>query len=176
MRAAGFGALVWLGGFAWFVATRPGAAPLALTTDAVVVLTGGSGRLARGVQVIEQGSATRMLISGVGPRVRKPQLAATVAAPLRLFAASVDLGFSAVDTRSNAVETAAWMARHRYRSLRLVTSTSHMRRAELELEAHLPPDIRIVADAVPAETGADSLAKEFTKYALRAAALAFGAA
>jgi len=176
LRAIGFVVLLWVGGFTWFVATRPGAAPLALTTDAVVVLTGGPGRLARGAEVLGQGAAKRMLVSGVGPHVRKAELAARIDAPQRLFAQDVDLGFAAVDTRSNAIETTAWMARHGYRSLRLVTSTAHMKRAQLELEAQLPRAIRIVPDGVPVESGADSLAREFTKYGLRRAALMVGAA
>lgn len=176
VRLGATGVLLWVGGFTWFVATRPGAAPLALTTDAVVVLTGGPGRLARGTEVLAGKAAKRMLVSGVAPHVGKAQLAAAAAASPRLFAQSVDLGFAAVDTRSNAIETTAWVARHGFRSLRLVTSTAHMRRAQLELGAQLPADIRVVPDAVPVEAGTDSLAKEFTKYALRRAALAAGAA
>lgn len=175
VRVGGAGVLLWLGGFTWFVATRPGAAPLALTTDAVVVLTGGPGRLARGSEVLAAGAAKRMLVSGVGRQARKASLAAGLDVPPRLFADAVDLGYAAVDTRSNAIETTAWIARHRYRSLRLVTSTAHMRRARLELEAQLPPAVRLVPDAVPVEAGTDSLAREFAKYVLRRVALAAGA-
>ena len=72
-------------------------------------------------------------------------------------------------------EPTAWIARHRYRSLRLVTSPAHMRRARLELEAQLPATVAIVADAVPVEAGTDSLAREFNKFVLRQGALALGA-
>lgn len=174
LRLAALGALVWAAGFAWFALTLPGAAPLSLGTDAVVVLTGGPGRLARGIDVLEHGSAKRLLVSGVAPGVHKGDLAEAADAPRALFGSRIDLGLAAVDTRSNAAETAAWMARHGYRSLRLVTSTAHMRRAELELGAQLPPGIRVLPDAVPVEAGADSMAREFTKYLLRRAALATG--
>ena len=174
VRVAAFGVLFWLGGFTWFVATRPGAAPLALATDGVVVLTGGAGRLARGHAVLAAGAAKRMLVSGVGAHVRKADLAATLDAPPRRFAARVDLGFAAVDTISNAVETTAWVKRHDYRSVRLVTSAAHMRRARLELDAQLPPSVRIVPDAVPVAAGTDSLAREFSKYLARRAALVVG--
>ncbi len=171
--------LAWLAGFAWFALTLPVAVPLAVTTDAVVVLTGGAGRLARGVATLEAGSAQRMLVSGVGEhvgeRIGKPALAALVGAPLKLFNARVDLGYAAVDTRSNAVETTAWTQRHGYSSLRLVTSAAHMRRARLELAAQMPPKVRIVEDAVPTEPGADSIAREYSKYLLRLAALSAGA-
>jgi len=175
-RVAGVGVLAWLGGFAWFVGTLPTAVPLAVTTDAVVVLTGGAGRVARGVAALDAGAARRMLVSGVGAGIGKPALAASVGAPLPLFVTRVDLGHSAVDTRSNAAETTAWTARYGYTSLRLVTSAAHMRRARLELAAQMPARVTIVEDAVPAETGADGIAREYSKYLLRRAALAAGAA
>jgi X-X-X-Leu-X-X-Gly heptad repeat protein len=171
--------LAWLAGFTWFALTLPVAVPLAVTTDAVVVLTGGAGRLARGVATLEAGSAQRMLVSGVGEhvgeRIGKPALAALVGAPLKLFNARVDLGYAAVDTRSNAIETTAWTQRHGYGSLRLVTSAAHMRRARLELAAQMPPKVRIVEDAVPTEPWTDSIAREYSKYLLRLAALSAGA-
>lgn len=175
-RVGGVLVLLWVGGLAWFVATLPDAAPLSVTTDGVVVLTGGAGRLVRGVAVLDAGAARRMFVSGVGAHIGKGPLAGSIGAPPKLFAAKVDLGYAAVDTRSNAVETTAWVARHQYTSIRLVTSAAHMRRARLELAAHLPPPVTIVEDAVPVEVGADGLAREFTKYLLRRAALAAGAA
>ncbi len=176
LRLVAVAVLLWLGGFAWFALTLPTAVPLAVATDAVVVLTGGAGRLARGVAVLDAGSAQRMFVSGVGEHIGKPALAASIGVPLKRFATRVDLGYAAVDTRSNATETAAWTERHGYRSLRLVTSAAHMRRARLELAAQMPPRIAIVEDAVPSGTGADSIAREYSKYLLRRAALAAGAA
>lgn len=176
VRVAAVGVLAWLGGLAWFALTLPHAVPLAVTTDAVVVLTGGAGRVARGVAALEAHAARRMLVSGVGTGIGKGPLAASVGAPLRLFTAAVDLGYAAVDTRSNAVETTAWATRRGYHSLRLVTSAAHMRRARLELSAQLPGTTTIVEDAVPVEPGADSIAREYSKYLLRWAALAAGAA
>jgi X-X-X-Leu-X-X-Gly heptad repeat protein len=168
--------LLWLAGFAWFALTLPVAVPLAVTTDAVVVLTGGAGRLARGVAALAAGSAQRMFVSGVGEHIGKAALAGSVGAPLKLLNARADLGYAAVDTRSNAVETTAWTVRHGYKSLRLVTSAQHMKRARLELAAQMPPSVVIVEDAVPAEAGADSTAREYSKYLLRLAALSAGAA
>ena len=57
-----------------------------------------------------------------------------------------------------------------------MTSAAHMRRARLELAAQMPAKVRIVEDAVPAETGADGIAREYSKYLLRVAALGAGAA
>lgn len=166
--------LAWALGFVWFIVTLGTSTPVAVATDAVVVLTGGPGRVARGVAVLDAGSARRMLVSGVGKGVTQAELAATVDAPVRLFAAKVDLGFEAIDTRSNAEETRDWMVRNRYRSLRLVTSAAHMRRAELELRARLPKSVSILPDAVPVDPAAPSLAREYNKFALRWAARQIG--
>ena len=180
VRVGAVAALVWLTGFVLFTATLPEATPLAVATDAVVVLTGGPGRLARGVAVMQAGSARRMLVSGVGEAVTRAELAATLDAGIdgrsldaaarlanrRLLAAQVDLGYSAVDTRSNAAETTDWMAANNFKSLRLVTSAWHMRRAELELRAQLPADIAIVTDAVPNEPAATRVAREYNKLLL----------
>jgi uncharacterized SAM-binding protein YcdF (DUF218 family) len=174
VRLVAAGALAWGIGFVWFIVSLDQATPVSVATDAVVVLTGGPGRVARGAAVLDAGSARRMLVSGVGRGVTDAELAATVDAPRALFADKVDLGFAAIDTRSNAEETRDWMVRHRYRSLRLVTSAPHMKRARLELAARLPKTISILPDAVPVEPAAPSLAREFNKYALRWAALQLG--
>ena len=190
VRVGAVAALVWLTGFVLFTATLPEATPLAVATDAVVVLTGGPGRLARGVAVMQAGSARRMLVSGVGEAVTRAELAATLDAGIdgrsldaaarlanrRLLAAQVDLGYSAVDTRSNAAETTDWMAANNFKSLRLVTSAWHMRRAELELRAQLHADIAIVTDAVPNEPAATRVAREYNKLLLRWVVLKLGIA
>lgn len=167
-------ALLWLGGLAWFALTLPGAAPLTTVTDGVVVLTGGPGRLARGIEVLRHGSAKRLLVSGVGPRIEKPELAAAVEVPKALFGSHVDLGITATDTRSNATETATWVAANRYGSLRLVTSTIHMRRAVQEFRARLPAAVILLPDAVQVDTDVESVGREYSKYLVRRAALVLG--
>ncbi len=174
LRLLALALLLWGGGFLWFSLALPGPAPIDRRTDAVIVLTGGEGRLKRGLAVIEAGSGQRMLVSGVGRQTTRRQLAA--AAGLRVGQLdTTDLGYEAVDTRSNAEETARWMAQHRFRSLRLVTSAGHMRRARLELARALGPGITVLPDAVPIEPRAPSIAWEYSKYLLRRAALLTGA-
>ncbi|MEY2883892.1 MAG: hypothetical protein RL490_1616 [Pseudomonadota bacterium] len=167
-------ALAWVGGFLWFSLTLPDPAPIAAKTDAVVVLTGGAGRLARGLEVLEAGSAKRMLVSGVDRRTTRKQLAAAAKSPKSRFD-TTDLGYEAIDTRSNAEETARWVAQHDFSTIRLVTSAGHMRRARLELSRVLPRSVLVVSDAVPVEPKAPSIAAEYSKYLLRRAALALGA-
>ncbi len=167
--------LAWCGGFLWFSLTLPDPAPLATRTDAVVVLTGGQGRLKRGLAVIEAHSARRMLVSGVDRFTTRKQLAAA-AGVKKIRLGTTDLGYEAVDTRSNAEETMRWVAKHGYKSIRLVTSAGHMRRARLELSRVLPPDITVVSDAVSVEPKAPTIAAEYSKYLFRRAALALGEA
>lgn len=166
--------LAWLGGFLWFTLTLPDPAPIAVKTDAVVVLTGGAGRTARGLAVLEAGSAKRMLVSGVDRNTTRKQLAAAADSPKSRFD-TTDLGYEAIDTRSNAEETARWVARHDFSTIRLVTSAGHMRRARLELSRVLPASVLVVSDAVPVEPKAPGIATEYSKYLLRRIALLLGA-
>lgn len=174
-RVAALPVLAWTLGLIWFSLTLPGPAPLAVKSDGVVVLTGGAGRFRRGLAVVEAGAARRMLVSGVGEKTSRRQLAAAFGVATRRLR-STDLGYEAVDTRSNAEETARWVAKHQYKSIRLVTSAGHMRRARLELSRVLPADVKVLSDAVPSEPKAPGLAFEYSKWLLRRGALLAGAA
>ena len=62
---AGLGAL-WLAGLIWFAAGIPRApAEPTTATDAIVVLTGGAGRLGVGFELLREGRAKKLFISGV---------------------------------------------------------------------------------------------------------------
>lgn len=164
--------IVWLTGFVWFVVMLPRPADDS-RTDAVIVLTGGAGRIERGLAVLTAGQARRMLISGVDPLVRPRELAGRYGVPARLFACCIDLG-DAVDTRSNGEEAADWIRARRYRSVRLVTTDWHMRRAGFELERQLPPGTTVLRDAVRSDPDLGMLLTEYHKYLLRRGAALFG--
>lgn len=174
-RLAALPLLGWMLGLIWFSLTLPGPAPLALKSDGVVVLTGGAGRFKRGLAAVEAGAARRMLVSGVGEKTSRRQMAAAFGVATRRLR-TTDLGYQAVDTRSNAEETARWVAKHDFTSIRLVTSAAHMRRARLELSRVLPADVKVLPDAVPSEPKAPGLAFEYSKWLLRRGALLLGAA
>ena len=166
-------ALAWALGFAVFMLLLPG--PLAgHPTDAIVVPTGAAGRIDRGIDLIAAHDAKRMLISGVAPAVRPIDLALEYHAPPALFACCIDLGRQAVDTRSNAEETARWVRAHHYHSVRLVTSDWHMARARMELGNALGGDVAIVQDAVKGEPDLTLLVAEYNKLLLRRVALWLG--
>ncbi|AGH50632.1 MULTISPECIES: YdcF family protein [Sphingomonadales] len=165
--------LLWMLGFAWFAIAMPGPAD-DRTTDAIVVLTGGPGRIQRGLHLLERNKAKRMLVSGADRRVRPAEFAEAYGAPLKLVDCCVDLGNEAVDTRSNADETVEWVTRHHYRSVRLVTTDWHMRRARFELSRVLGGNVLLLADAVPSEPGLGVLFTEYHKYLLRRVAAPLG--
>ena len=166
-------AVAWFLGFAVFVILLPrpaGDRP----TDGVVVLTGATGRIARGSDIVERHLARRMLISGVEPNVTSQQLAEKQNVPLPIVRCCVDLGRQAVDTQSNARETAIWMRRHHFRSLRLVTTDWHMARARFELSLALDSTMIVVPDAVRSDATLFVLFREYNKYLLRRAASVVG--
>ncbi len=165
--------LLWAIGFLWFVVALPRPATEAGVTDAVIVPTGGAGRIARGLEVLDAGLADRMLVSGVDPEVRPGEFAAEFGVEPERMECCVTLGFAAVDTRSNAAETAKWVAQNEVRSLRLVTTDWHMRRAAGELDRALPDHVTVIRDAVPSQPELGTLFLEYHKLlASRAAGLA----
>jgi uncharacterized SAM-binding protein YcdF (DUF218 family) len=174
LRLLAFALMAWLLGFAWFAVGQPGRAPAAEITDAIVVVTGGPGRVQRGLHLLVAGRAQRLLVSGADRRVRPAEFAEVNHVPLALVSARVDLGHEAVDTRSNADETAAWLARYKFRSIRLVTTDWHMARARFELARVLDRSVRIVPDGVRSEPGLRALFREYNKYLLRRLAAPLG--
>jgi uncharacterized SAM-binding protein YcdF (DUF218 family) len=166
--------VLWGLGFAVFALTLPRPAG-DQATDAIVVLTGGPGRLDRGLQLLTQHRARRLFVSGADRTVRKKELAVRTGRPVALFDCCVDLGQESVDTRSNATETSKWLKAHRYRSVRLITTDWHMPRAHSDLDRALKgSDIQVLPDAVRSQPGLMTLFTEYNKYVLRLIAAPFG--
>jgi uncharacterized SAM-binding protein YcdF (DUF218 family) len=165
--------LLWLLGFIGFALFLP--QPLGnQRTDAIVVFTGGRGRIDRALDLLQQGQAQRVLISGVDRDVRPAELAEAYHRPLALISCCVALGREAVDTRSNGEEVARWVERRNYKSIRLITNDWHMRRARFEVERALPGDVTIVSDAVPSHPSLGTLWVEYHKLLLRRIAALIG--
>lgn len=172
-RIASLILLCWLLGFLWFAIVLPSPRDGG-RTDAVIVLTGGGGRIDRGLHALHQGWSGRMLVSGVDREVRPREFAAEYKVPSKVMACCVSLGFESFDTRSNAREVAQWIARNRIRSIRLITTDWHMRRAALELGQQLPGDIAVIRDAVPSQPSFRILFLEYNKLLARGAARLWG--
>ena len=110
-----------------------------------MALTGGSSlRIEAAVELLEQGLAQRLLISGVNPDATREQVRAATSTAGRAFDCCVDLGFQAENTVGNAIETADWVRYHHFRTLIVVTADYHMPRALLELHAAMP-DVKLHA-------------------------------
>lgn len=155
-------------GFVVFAFTLGRPAPAdAKPVDAAVVLTGGRGRLEHAVDVLRQGKAKRLLVSGADPSVTKTDIARRLGGSDALIECCLDLGSESVDTRSNAEETSRWLAKHRFHSLRLITSDWHMRRARYEFEKALGSKYELQTDAVQSEPSFVTLFGEYNKYVLR---------
>ena len=167
-RLLAFIAVLYALGFALFAVTlgTPASAD-APKVDAIVVITGGKGRIEHAAGLLAAGKGKRLLIAGADPSVRKVDLVHRLGGKERLFDCCVDLGSESVDTRSNAEEAKRWIERHHYKSVQLVTSDWHMRRARYEFNRQLDHDIRIVPDAVRTEPNFMTLFAEYNKYLLR---------
>jgi uncharacterized SAM-binding protein YcdF (DUF218 family) len=153
---------LWAIGFIVYAVTLPQPAGLE-KTDAIVVATGGQGRIDRGLVVLRAGAARQLLVTGVDPHVKAAEFAAEYGVEPRLMECCVTLGKAAENTKGNATETAEWMARHKFKSLRLVTADWHMRRTSVELAAALPPGVRVVEDAVARKPPLRTLLLEYHK-------------
>jgi len=150
-RLAVLGAAVlaaWFGGLLWFAAALPHEAPDGTReTDAIVVLTGGSGRVHKGLALLAEKRAKKLFVSGVYRGVDVEQLLRVSRQSPEDLACCISLGYEADDTRGNAVETAAWMRAEGLRSLRLVTAAYHMPRSLLEFRRAMP-EVEIVPHPV----------------------------
>lgn len=123
-------------GWFWFKASAtPPPAPAKV--DAIVVLTGGSARVASGLQLLADGAAERLYISGAGEDVTVADLLAQSPAITVPDSNKVTLG-RARDTQENAAESAAWIETNNIQTVRLVTSYYHMPRAMLLMEDAAP--------------------------------------
>ena len=164
-RSIAFLGLLYVLGYAAFAVMLPKPAG-EQRTDAIVVLTGGSGRLERGFDLVERGVSRRLLISGVNRTVRPNELAEAYHVEQRLLDCCVVLGRESFDTRSNADEVARWVQRRRFRSIRLVTNEVHMPRARYELRKRVGKNLTILQDAVPSDPDFKDVYLEYNYYLL----------
>jgi len=167
----------WAGGLFWFATFIPNTAiNPAVRTDAIVVLTGGSGRLYTGLKLLSEDRAEKLFVSGV---YRGVDVAKLLALARRIPAEQnccVEIGYSADDTAGNAGETADWMQKQGYQSLRIVTANYHMPRSLLEFNFAMADKLLIPHPVFPAHVKRDRwwawpgtaylIVSEYNKYIL----------
>lgn len=178
-------AALWIAGLVSYAEQVPREVEDATSrTDAIVVLTGGSGRVETGIALLANGLAERLFISGVGPAVNADTLVATDQPERDVLIAKITVGAEAEDTPGNAVETAKWARQNGVKSIRLVTAAYHMPRGLRELEQTMA-DITLIPhpvfpDQVKAEWWrypgtAGLLSREYAKYLAASVRLYFSA-
>lgn len=147
--------LICMMGFFFFIGyvslLRPPLPPFE-KTDALVVLTGGRGRVITGFSLLNQDASSNLFISGVKKNVREADILSEVLKKEAFFIpfssdfSKVQLGHRASNTHENAEEVALWIHQKNIRnkealtikSIRLVTSVYHMPRSLLEFKKALP--------------------------------------
>ena len=130
--------LAWGAGFGWFLLAASRDTPAPARADGIVALTGGADRVATALQLLAEGRAPVLLVSGVGHGTDIGALAHQAGLERDAIAERVTLGRTATTTAGNAAETAAWAHASRLTSLLVVTAGYHMPRALLELGRALP--------------------------------------
>lgn len=119
-------------------------------TEAIVILTGGSERLSSAIELLNQGKAEKLFISGVGKGASLETmliLSGPLPDNIAQLVDNIHLGYEAENTRGNAEETAKWMKENHYDSLRLVTANYHTPRSVLEFRKYMP-DVKLVVHPV----------------------------
>ena len=180
-------AVLWLVGLLWFAAALPDkVADTESKTDAIVVLTGGSGRLRQGLELLTRQAAAKLFVSGVYRGVEVEELLVISQQSPEELQCCIALGYEADNTRGNATETAAWMREQGFTSLRLVTATYHMPRSLLEFRRAMP-SLDVVPHPVFSRNfkqsdwwrwpgSATLLATEYCKYLVALVRMPFGSA
>ncbi len=149
--AVGIPTLIWACGFIVFTGVisamiepeNPEA------TDAIIVLTGGTNRVSRGLDLLAEGKAKELLISGVHKDVKQAELLTLWGYKKPLNDCCITLGHEAGNTIGNAIEARKWVEATSPKSIRLITATYHIPRALLEFRHALPAVTIIPHPVIP---------------------------
>jgi uncharacterized SAM-binding protein YcdF (DUF218 family) len=139
--------IFWIIGFCVFVNKIITEKPImTFKSDAIVVLTGGKGRIDAGIELLFNNYAEHLFISGVGKNADLKDLAKYLESftpeQVEKLKHKITLGHFASSTEENALETKDWIEKHKYKNIILVTSNYHMTRS-LYLFKFLIPKISI---------------------------------
>ena len=145
--------LLWATALTLFVRHMPTEPlPASVNAEAIIVLTGGNGRVERGLAMLAEGAAPVLFVSGVGEKTTTRELLAEHASPairkrIAETHAELVLGHYARTTVGNASEVAEFLKPRDLHRIRLVTATYHMARATHEF-MQSDPSLTILPDPV----------------------------
>ena len=137
---------IWLGGLVWFLWQIPALPSMIYPeADAIVVLTGGTGRLEHGLELLADKRGKALFISGVGKKSTLADLMHYAQPRIRKDVENMPivLGHEAENTIGNARETAGWLRKEGYKTIYLVTSNYHMPRSLVEMR-EVAPDMNFI--------------------------------
>lgn len=115
--------------------------PREIKADAIVVLAGGKGRVEEGVRLYRDGKGAWLFLIGVDPSVRRSDLYRPRSGDPS--SDGVILEKNSRNTLENAIYGRDVIVQKNVRSIKLITSRYHMKRASILLRNALPKDIAI---------------------------------
>ena len=111
--------------------------------DAIIVLTGDKNRIAHGINILKNGSAQRLLISGVNEKISNTKIKNLYGVDVnskKLFDCCIDIDRISTNTFENSRETYIWSKELGFRNLLIVTSHYHVPRVKLEFSRFFSQD------------------------------------
>ncbi len=140
--------------------------------DAIVVLTGGKGRVEQGLEILRNGVSPTLILSGVNEAADLDSIFLDGLGPGERD--SIILEKASKSTYENAVECRRLLEEKGYSSIVLVTSAYHMKRAYLIFRRVMPDGVLITPHSVSSPNFDEEnwwnwkslaiLAPEFMKY------------
>lgn len=146
-------AIIWFAGLLKFISDTKEIAKndhIDKNIDAIIVLTGGSGRIRTGLEILSQGRVQKMFISGVGKDADKNSLLVTsgkLPDNIDSLIDKIELGRDATNTKGNAIESKKWIKSNNIKNIILVTSDFHLLRSLYQFKKTIP-DVNIIPSAV----------------------------
>ena len=104
----------------------------------IVVLTGGKGRIEKGLQLLKNGYGNLLFISGVHPDVNIKQKYFSEITEKKFKDCCIFFGKKAKDTIGNLKEVDEWLSKNNYNEFYLISSYYHLPRVKFLFENHMP--------------------------------------
>ena len=111
--------------------------------DGAIVLTGGTNRVSKGLDLLADQRITSLLVSGVHKDVEIRDIMALWGNKKKVPPCCIILGREAGNTIGNAAEAKKWIEHEGLKEVFIITANYHMPRALLEFN-HVLPNIKII--------------------------------